>query len=354
MGRNSLTNYKYRGKNGIILGDGEGLRFRAAQSDAWRRDGEPKETHMKAIVCTRYGPPEVLQLQEVEKPTPRKNEVCIKIFATAVTASDCIVRGFKVSIRRWILGRLAIGLTKPRQPILGLVLAGEIETVGKDVKRFHTGDRVYAFTKFRFGAYAEYTCLPENSVMAFMPSNLTYEEAAAVPFGGLLALHFLRKGEIHSGQKVLIYGASGAVGTSAVQLARYFGAEVTGVCSTTNVALVKSLGADTVIDYTQEDVTKGGELYDFIFDAVGKRKSSPLKVQCKQALTPNGTYLSVDDGSPKLQSEDLLFITELVEAGQLQPVIDRCYPLEQMVEAHRYVDQGHKKGNVAITLKQNS
>src|SRR5215469_6621602 len=258
------------------------------------------ETPMKAVVCTRYGPPEVLQLQEVVKPTPKDKEVLVRIYATAVTASDCIIRGFKVSTRRWLLGRLLLGLTKPRNSVLGLVLAGEIETVGKDVKRFQMGARVYAFTKFRFGAYAEYTCLPEDSVMAVMPSNLTYEEAAAIPFGGLLALHYLRKGNIQSEQKVLIYGASGAVGTSAVQLARHFGAEVTGVCSTTNVELVKSLGADQVIDYTKEDVTTGGEVYDVIFDAVGKTKSSPLKAQCHQALTPNGKYISVDDGSPKL------------------------------------------------------
>ena len=310
---------------------------------------------MKAIVCTKYGPPEVLQFQEVEKPTPRNNEVGIKIFATAVTASDCIIRGFKVSRRLWIPGRLLLGLTKPRKSksILGLVLAGEIGTVGKDVKRFQRGDRVYAFTELRFGAYAEYTCLPEDSVIALMPSNLSYEEAAAIPFGGLLALHFLRKGEIQSGQKVLIYGASGAIGTAAVQLARHFGANVTGVCSTSNLELVKSLGAEQVIDYTNESVTNRGELYDFVFDAVGKRKSSPLKVQCQRALTPNGKYISVDDGSPKLHREDLLFLTELVEAGKMKPVIDRCYPLEQIVESHRYVEQGHKKGNIVITVKQN-
>jgi len=308
---------------------------------------------MKAIVCTKYGPPEVLQFQEVEKPTPRNNEVGIKIFATAVTASDCIIRGFKASRRRWIPGRLLLGLTKPRKSILGLVLAGEIVTVGKDVKRFQRGDRVYAFTGLRFGAYAEYTCLLEDSVIALMPSNLSYEEAAAIPFGGLLALHFLRKGEIQSGQKVLIYGASGAIGTAAVQLARHFGANVTGVCSASNLELVKSLGAEQVIDYTNESVTNRGELYDFVFDAVGKRKSSPLKVQCQTALTPNGKYISVDDGSPKLNSEDLLFLTELVEAGKMKPVIDRCYPLEQIVEAHRYVEQRHKKGNIVITVKQN-
>ena len=308
---------------------------------------------MKAIICTKYGPPEVLQFQEVDKPTPRNNEVGIKIFTTAVTASDVIIRGFKVSRRRWIPGRLLLGLTKPRKSILGLVLAGEIGTVGKDVKRFQRGDRVYAFTGFRFGAYAEYTCLPEDSVIALMPSNLSYEEAAALPFGGLLALHFLRKGEIQSGQKVLIYGASGAIGTAAVQLARHLGANVIGVCSASNLELVKSLGAEQVIDYTNESVTNRGELYDFVFDAVGTRKSSPLKVQCQTALTPNGKYLSVDDGTPKLHREDLLFLTELVEAGKMKPVIDRCYPLEQIVEAHRYVEQGHKKGNIVITVKQN-
>jgi NADPH:quinone reductase-like Zn-dependent oxidoreductase len=307
---------------------------------------------MKAIVCTKYGPPEVLQLQEVEKPPPRNNEVGIKIFATAVTSSDCLIRGSKVPLRLWLPMRLVIGLTKPRNPILGMVLAGEVEAVGTEVTRFQKGNQVYAFN-IRCGTYAQYTCLPENSVMAFKPSTVTYEEAAAVPYGGLLALHFLRKSQIHSGKKVLIYGASGAVGTAAIQLARHFGAEVTGVCSTTNLELVKSLGADTVIDYTQEDFTNRGERYDCIFDAVGKRKSSKLKVQCKTALTPTGKYLSVDDGSPKLQSEDLLFLTELVEAGQMKAVIDRCYPLEQIVEAHRYVETGHKKGNVVITIKQN-
>ena len=291
---------------------------------------------MKAIVCTKYGPPEVLQLQEVEKPTLRNNEVCIKIFAAAVTSSDCLIRGSKVPLKLWLPMRLVIGFTKPRNPILGMVLAGEVESVGTEVTRFQKGNQVYAFN-IRCGTYAEYTCLPENSVLAFKPSNVTYEEAAAVPFGGLVALHFLRKSQIQSGQKVLIYGASGAVGTAAVQLARYFGAEVTGVCSTTNVDLVKSLGAEKVIDYTQEEVTTGGERYDCIFDAVGKRKSSQLKVQCHQALTPNGKYLSVDVGSPKLRSDDLHFLTEQIEAGQMKTVIDRCYPLEHVVEAHRYV-----------------
>jgi len=314
---------------------------------------------MKAIVCTKYGPPEVLQLQEVEKPAPRNNEVCIKIFATAVTASDCIVRGFKLPV--WqpmgLMMGIVVGFKRPRRPILGMVFAGEVESAGRDVKRFNKGDRVYGSTfnssRIRFGAYAEYICLPEDSMIVSKPSRLTYEEAAALLYGTGLALYFLRKGNIQSGQKILIYGASGAIGTSAVQLARYFGAEVTGVCSTANLELVRSLGAGTVIDYTKEDFPDRGGLYDFILDAVGKRKSSAFKFQCKKALTPNGKYISVDDGSPKTYIEDLILLNELVEAGKMRPVIDRTYPLEQMAEAHRYVDKGHKKGNVVITVGHN-
>jgi len=308
---------------------------------------------MKAIVCTKYGPPEVLQLKEMEKPTPKRDEVCIKIFATAVTASDCIVRGFKIPI--WhpigLMMGVALGFTKPRQPILGMVLAGDIESIGKDVKRFKKGDQVYGMTGLGFGTYAQYKCMSEKECLVKKPSNVSYEEAAAVAYGGMLAGHFLKKGNIQSRQKVLIYGASGAIGTTAVQLAKYFGAEVTGVCSTTNLELVKSLGADTVIDYTKEDLISRGELYDFILDAVGKSKSSTLKLQCKKVLTKNGKYISVDDGNPKSLTEYLVLLNELIEAGHFKAVIDRRYPLEQIVEAHRYVDKGHKKGNVVITVQ---
>jgi NADPH:quinone reductase-like Zn-dependent oxidoreductase len=307
---------------------------------------------MKAIVATKYGPPDVLKLKDVEKPIPRKNEVCIKIFATAVTASDCIVRGFKLP--RWspigLMMGLALGFTKPRQPILGMVVAGEIESTGKDVKRFKKGDYVYGMTGLGFATYAQYKCMPENECLVKKPSKVSFEEAAAITYGGILAGHFLKKGNIQNRKKVLIYGASGAIGTTAVQIAKYHGAEVTGVCSTTNIELVKSLGADFVIDYTKEDVISRGELYDLILDAVGKRKSSEIKVQCKNALTKNGKYISVDNGSPKSLTEYLVLLNKLMDAGNFKAVIDKRYPLEQMVDAHKYVDKGHKKGNVVITV----
>lgn len=307
---------------------------------------------MKAVICTQYGQPEVLQLKEVEKSAPKKNEVCIKVVTTAVTASDTNVRSAKIPI--WhpmgVMLRVVIGFRGPRHPILGMVVAGEIESVGPDVKRFKTGDQVYGVTGTAFGNYAEYNCLSENEVLVKKPEYISFEAAAAIAYGANLAGHFLTKGSIQKRRKVLVYGASGAIGTTAVQLAKHFGAEVTGVCSTRNRELVKSLGADTVIDYTKEDRISRNEQYDFILDAVGKDKTSKLKSQCKEALSGDGIYLSVDDGMPQSRIEYLLLVNELMEAGNFQPVIDRCYPLEELVEAHRYVDKGHKKGNVVITV----
>lgn len=306
-----------------------------------------QEVIMKAIICTKYGPPNVLQLQNVEKPKPKKNEVLVKIHATSVSTGDCRIRGFNSPLLFWIPMRIILGFRKPRKPILGVELSGEIEDIGTDVTQFKKGDQVFALTELNLGGYAEYTCVHESGLIALKPTNVTYEEAAVIPFGGTSALHFLRKGQIKKGQRVLIYGASGSVGTAAIQLAKYFGATVTAICSSSNFDLVTTLGADNIIDYMKEDFTKQGEHYDIIFDAVGKYKKS----LCTDALMPNGKYVSVNGMMAKVSKEDMNLLKQLAETGKLKPVIDRTYRLEEIAEAHIYVEKGHKKGNVSIILK---
>ena len=324
---------------------------------------------MKAIVYERYGPPDVLQLKEMENPIPKDNEVLIRIRATTVTSGDCRVRSLNMPVGFGLISRLVLGVSRPRQPILGSELAGEIESVGKDVGKFKVGDQVFAFSGAGLGCHAEYKCMSENAAVALKPPNLTYDEAAALPFGGTTALDFLRRGKVQNGERVLVNGASGGVGTAAVQLAKYFGADVTGVCSTANVELVRSLGANHVIDYTAEDFTQNGASYDVIVDTVG---TAPFS-RSKGSLNERGRLLQVLGGLPDMleipwirmtstkkviagpsaeRAEDFLFLAKLAREGHFKPVIDRRYPFERIADAHRYVDTGRKKGSVVITLRR--
>ena len=326
---------------------------------------------MKAFVYTKYGPPDVLHLKEVAKPTPKDNEVLIKTHATTVTSGDWRVRSLDVPVGFGLISRLFFGVSRPRQPILGTELAGKIESVGKDVSKFKVGDQVFAFSGAGMGCHAEYKCMPEDGAVVLKPANLTYEEAAAISFGGTTALDFFRRGKLQSGERVLINGASGGVGTAAVQLAKHFGADVTGVCSTANVELVRSLGATHVIDYTKEDFTQNGETYDVVVDTVG---TAPFS-RSKDSLKEGGRLLLVLGGLPDMlqipwvsmtssnkiiagpaagRADDLRFLAKLAEAGEFKPVIDRRYPFERIAEAHSYVDTGRKKGNVVITLERNN
>lgn len=311
---------------------------------------------MKAIICTKYGPPDVLKIVEYEKPVPKDDEVLIKIYATSVTNSDIFIRSSNVPLMVLIPMRMMIGITRPRNEILGEVFSGEVVQIGSKIKRFRVGDHVYGLTGFSLGAYADYKCMKEadskQGCLALKPENISFEEATSAAYGGLLALQFLEKGNIQAKQKVLIYGASGTSGTIAIQYAKHLGAEVTGVCRAEHTQFVKSLGADKTLDYTKEDSISKLEAYDFVLDSVGKRKTSKLKEACKLSITNKGKFVSIDDGPLILSSERLNKIKELVEAKIITPINDKCYPFEQIIDAHRYVELGHKKGNVAITVNK--
>jgi NADPH:quinone reductase-like Zn-dependent oxidoreductase len=302
---------------------------------------------MKAMVYQRYGEPDVVHLQELEKPVPDDHEVLIKIHATSVTAGDCRMRSFTVPQWQWLPARLYLGVFRPRRKILGMELAGVIEAIGKNVTRFKVGDAVFASTfEVNFGAHAEYKSMPEDGLIVLKPGSMSFAEAAVVPSGGITAYHLIQKANIQSGQQVLIYGASGSVGTFAIQLAKYYGATVTAVCSTSNLNMVKSIGADHVIDYTREDLMQLTVRYDIVIEAVGKLSAA----QAKKILKPQGQFVDVISLSAKLATQDLLFLKTLIEEGKIKSVIDRCYPLEEIVQAYHHVDKGHKQGNVVINV----
>jgi NADPH:quinone reductase-like Zn-dependent oxidoreductase len=309
---------------------------------------------MKAVICTRYGPPDVLQFKEVEKPVPKENEILVEIRASAVTASDIFIRSSNIPLRMRIPMRIMLGIFKPRRKIIGLVFAGIVKSAGPEIKRFAPGDEVYGMTGFHLGTYAEYTCIKETDsttgCVAIKPQNISFEEATSAVYGGSLAFQFMEKGRIRAKQNILIYGASGTSGVIAVQYGKYLGANVTAVCSGKHMEFVKSLGADNVIDYTNTDTPDKDIKFDFILDSVGKAKKSKLKENCKKALSDTGKYASIDDGNLVLSSKRLDFLTGLIENGAIKPVVDRIYPLEEIVEAHRYVEKGHKTGGVAITI----
>jgi NADPH:quinone reductase-like Zn-dependent oxidoreductase len=315
---------------------------------------------MKAVICTKYGPPEVLKVEQVKKPAPKSHQALVKIHAISVTASDSVIRslstpgGHKFPIKQLMrfMMRIFLGFTKPRNPIIGFVWSGEIVQTGDAFKELNTGDKVFGFTPSSFGAYAEFKCISryevQNGYVTLKPSNFNHEEAAAVTYGAALALHFMKKMTITKGDKVLIYGGSGAVGTLAIQIAKAQGATITAACGPTNFDLVKSLGAEKVIDYTKDNAAEQLEEYKYVLDAAGKNKTSDLKTAAKNAATKKNQYISIDDGLHKLMPNDLMTLRELCEAGKVLAIIDRRYPMEAVVEAHRYIDSGHKKGNVIL------
>lgn len=313
-----------------------------------------EQNKMKAVICSKYGPPDVLQLTEVNKPVPKENEMLIQIEASAVTASDIFIRGSNIPIQFKIPMRILIGILKPRKSIIGLVFSGIVKSVGNKIKRFSPGDEVYGMTGFNLGTYAEYTCIKETDsttgCVSVKPKNISFEEATSAAYGGSLALQFMDIGNIKAKQNILIYGASGTSGTIAVQYGKYLGANVTAVCSGKHLDFVKSLGADRVIDYTITDTLDQNIKFNFILDSVGKMKTSKLKDNCKKALLNDGKYVSIDNGNLELSSKRLDLLTSLIENNKIKPIVDKIYPLEEIVEAHKYVEKGHKKGGVAITI----